>query len=376
MISVLYITNYADLYGANKSLLDMVVGLKNKYDVNPIILISGKTGMLGRKLDEYGIKYFSFDFRITSIKHSSPLFSFRKITRRVMRYKEYRDILKYIMRNSYHFDIIHSNSSIIELGYYLARKLGIPHVWHLREFGESDYDLSSIFSSREIIQKYQNSCMIAISGAVKKYYETRYAGIKFNIIYNDVSIPEVYDKTYFINDRVNFAIVGAVTENKGLMDVVKACSILKKRGIDSYSLSIVGTIDKDTENKLEQYICCNQLSEQVKIYGHSNDVHSILKKKDVGIMSSKEEAMGRVTVEYMGNYMTVVGTLGGGTPELMNDDGFYYEFGDVNKLADTMQYLIDNRDVIINKSSIVRKRAEKFNCGECARAVYKLYMNL
>ena len=376
MKNILYITNYADLYVANKSLLDMIIELKKKYGVNPIVLISGAAGKLGEKLDEYAIEYLCFDFRIACINNGTKYITFRKLTRRIMRFKEYRRILNYIKKNVYDLDIIHSNSSIIELGYYLAKKIGVPHVWHLREFGESDYNLSSIFTPKELIQRLQNSCLIAISDAVKNHYETRYKGIECNKIYNDVWIPNAYQKVFFANDKVNFAVVGVVTNNKGQMDVVKACSILRKRGFEAFSVCIIGTIDRNTEEKFAQFIRCNQINEQVEIYGHTDDVHSILKDMDVGIMSSKEEAMGRVTVEYMGNYMSVIGTRGGGTSELLNNDGLLYEYGDVNQLADRMQYLIENRDEIITKSESVRKKAEKYNCGTCAKLVYQLYSNL
>ena len=37
---------------------------------------------------------------------------------------------------SLNIDIIHSNSSVINFGAYLSKALGIPHVWHFREYGE------------------------------------------------------------------------------------------------------------------------------------------------------------------------------------------------------------------------------------------------
>ena len=37
-------------------------------------------------------------------------------------------------------DIIHSNVSVGQLGYELSKSIGIPYVWHLREFIDKDFN--------------------------------------------------------------------------------------------------------------------------------------------------------------------------------------------------------------------------------------------
>ena len=37
-------------------------------------------------------------------------------------------------------DIIHSNSSTLAIGYYTARFLRVPHIWHIREYGALDFN--------------------------------------------------------------------------------------------------------------------------------------------------------------------------------------------------------------------------------------------
>src|SRR5262249_57873584 len=45
-------------------------------------------------------------------------------------------------------DVVYSNSSVFAIGAMAAARLGLPHVWHLREFGGRDYGLWPALGSR------------------------------------------------------------------------------------------------------------------------------------------------------------------------------------------------------------------------------------
>ena len=38
-------------------------------------------------------------------------------------------------------DIIHSNTSVINIGALIRKDINVPHIWHLREFGDLDFDM-------------------------------------------------------------------------------------------------------------------------------------------------------------------------------------------------------------------------------------------
>src|SRR5213078_3057476 len=45
-------------------------------------------------------------------------------------------------------NLVYSNSSVFAIGAMAATELDLPHVWHLREFGNRDYDLWPDFGLR------------------------------------------------------------------------------------------------------------------------------------------------------------------------------------------------------------------------------------
>lgn len=43
-------------------------------------------------------------------------------------------------------DLICTNTSVIEIGFYLTGKLGCKHIFHVREFGKEDHGLEYLYS--------------------------------------------------------------------------------------------------------------------------------------------------------------------------------------------------------------------------------------
>ena len=109
-----------------------------------------------------------------------------------------------------------------------------------------------------------------------------------------------------------------------------------------------------------------------------NNINQILRNMDVGLMLSKREAFGRVTVEYMLNYMPVIGVNTGATPEIIdNESGFICELDDSEKLADLMQKFITNPELLAKIGSKARERAiNNFSLEHNTDEIYKLYQEI
>ena len=60
----------------------------------------------------------------------------RRLVRNV---RHLRPVVAQIAR--WNTDLVYSNSSVFAIGAMAAAELELPHVWHLREFGNRDYDL-------------------------------------------------------------------------------------------------------------------------------------------------------------------------------------------------------------------------------------------
>lgn len=101
-------------------------------------------------------------------------------------------------------------------------------------------------------------------------------------------------------------------------------------------------------------------------------------KTDIALMCSRNEALGRVTIESMLGECFVIGAKSGGTCELIKDGktGSLYESGNSKQLA--YNILMVHQDV--DKSKAIVKKAKqfalnRFNNKNYANEIFKVYKN-
>ena len=82
-------------------------------------------------------------------------------------------------------------------------------------------------------------------------------------------------------------------------------------------------------------------------------------KACVEVVPSEEEAFGRVTVEAMMSRMPVIGSDSGANPELIvsGETGLLFKRGDAESLADQMQRMIENPEMISHMGDQAYERA-------------------
>lgn len=367
------------MYGANKALYEMMCILKEEYGIEPYLLVPGLGGgIIGGKCSEIGIPVLAYDFRISAIDENTKYKSLRKFTRRVMRYYDFGRIWKELKNSNAQFDIIHSNSSVFDIGFFLSRKMHSFHVWHIREFAKEGCGLELVIGKNSLQRKYQKShAIVTISKAMEAFYLNKYVNIPVRLIYDGVELCHEYKKNYMHEELLKFCIVGTVNKKKNVLDVLKACKKLCEEGITQYQVYIVGGVEDEYYEELEEYIRKNEIIRKyIVFYGYCNEVHQLLQTMDVGIIASESEGFGRVTVEYMANYMPVIGTDVASTNELLREVGDLFEVHDIEALAAFMKKYITNTHLLKEIGEKSRKRAENFSDRKNAHEIYSLYQEI
>lgn len=373
-MEVLFITHYDDLLGANRSMVQLITELR-EYGVNPTVLISTRhaESPLKQMLDSLNISSISADFRI--FKHTNrikllPSLLLSRIQNWLVSRKFYGQ----------HFDIIHSNSSIIDIGKRIAQITGGKHVWHLREFGDLDYKYITPISKQ--LQSYfygGYNHFIAISNKIRNHFLPYLSGQDIDLIYNGLQDPGL--KHIGSSDGiVRFCIVGFLHENKRQKDIAMALDeIVNRRKITNVHLTIVGGGDPLYKKSIEEYILTHNLSDYIELSGVRNDVPEMLQEMDVGIIASSNEAFGRVTIEYMMSNLAVIASDGGANLEIVDDEltGLIYPTGDITKLAECMTRMINNKDFMKQIAKDGRKKAiETFSSAANSQKIFDLYTKL
>lgn len=377
-LKILFITHYASLYGANRSLLQLAIELKQKYGVIPFILLPCE-GEMAEALKINGIKYIASRFYpwvyVDNVKnflrscffYACNLFLYPKIYTRV---------------KTLDIDLIHTNSSVVALGAVLRFLLKKPHVWHLREYGRPDYNLRYIGGTCLSSKVYNAGAevFIAISKSVKDYYSSFIEPSKIRVIYNGIEQIPLSSSPKGCRAQVAFCCVGFVYGPKNQMLILKAADeLIRHYQTTDFTITFIGDIDEKYGKSLYRYIASTGLASYIRWEGYKKEVDSFLQRMDVGIMSSRQEAFGRVTVEYMLNSMPVLATDSGANAEIIveGETGFLVPKEDYRFLACRMQRLIEDRELLCRLGKEGRKRAvQRFTSLKNTEAIYKLYGEL
>lgn len=332
--------------GATLSLINIVEELANQ-GIEVVIIIPNKNVQYPIKNRNIKmIKIPSFSMR-TRLEDHSLLNKFKELIKIIYNKISIRKILKVL--NDENPDIIHINGIDSEVGAKAADKYGIPYVWHIRQLLEEDFGMR-LHNKKQILKLLNKSNLnIAISKTVKDKFDNL-LNENLSLIYNGIPLENytIEDKSSFLsNEKIKLLLPGRIVAEKGQFDAVKAIEHLVDLGIENINLIIAGNKqDISYANMIEEYIVKNDLNDYIEMIDHVNDLKKLRKQCDIGLICSKKEAFGRVTIETMASKMLVIGANTGGTVEIIQDNvnGLLYQEGDFINLANKIKYAIDNKD--------------------------------
>ena len=377
-MNVLFVTHYIYMMGANRSMLQLMLELR-EHGVNPIVLLpshrlrkkhSEKT--LVDYLEENGISYIPAPFRMAKMSSTA-------LTSAVYIYNHlrYPGILRKVTKHE--IDLVHTNSSVTDIGAFLSRRLGVPHVWHLREYGDLDYNLAVPFG-RWFERRYfgGHNHFIAISESIRNHYTDKIPENDISVIYNGIKVPETTDSKRPDN-IINICIVGYITPQKRQLDVVKAIHQLSETyGPEQLHLYLVGREVKSYADEIRQYISRHSLDKYVTFTGQIDDICGFMQGMHIGVLSSASEAFGRVTVEYMMNSLAVIASDGGASREIITEgvDGLLYPVGDIEALSSALASLIDTPTLMNSLATRGHSMAlARFSSDANTAAILAVYRN-
>lgn len=379
---VLFISDVDQDFGAPKSLYYLIRGLKENYNVEPIVVTLSK-GNLNKKLLNIGIanyeipKVRSLLFQRSFLKKMiaqilSPYLSFML---KLQMKKSIKNIEECIDMDS--IDVVHTNVSINAIGAHIAKKWGKPHVWHMREdlIGKVKY---GIFQQKKYIRLINdsNNNIIYISHFMKqKWLDLGISVDSQKVIYNGITDVLSKDNYNSSKGKISYVVVGSLSEAKGQAQILEAINLLTTVQKEKIHLTIIGTGDEHYIKYLKSLVQKYNLLSIVSFTGYDPDVSNNLRDFDVGLMTSKAEAFGRTTVEYMMAGLPVIASNTGANPEIVKhgENGLLYELDDISSLKDGIATFISQPEKVKQMGVFAKKDSnERFSANLNAENVYAL----
>jgi glycosyltransferase involved in cell wall biosynthesis len=247
----------------------------------------------------------------------------------------------------------------------------VPHVWFVREYGDLDHGRVFEIGRKKTWEDVGNlsALVVANSQALASHVKKYINGDKVTVLYNPFSLEDISKKAsenvpnpYKHKDSLKLILTsGSLTTSKGVAEAVEATAVLNKEGFLA-ELCLVGREDnKEYLRSINKTIKECGIVDKVHFTGWQKNPLAYVKYADAGIMSSRREAFGRVTFEYIAIGKPVIGTNAGGTPELVRNgvNGFLFERGDTASLVGCLRKYAEDTGLAKTHGQNSLKRAKE-----------------
>ena len=364
--------------GANSSMFDV---LENLTDVDIFVAIPKKNKEMIAYLNQKGYKWFVVSYPGWIYRMYNPWYKKAiRIPQQFLRQLKLLFVMpqlkKIITEND--IDTIYTNTFCMYVGCLAKKMWNIRHIWHIREYGAEDHGFGIIFGNQvflKFINKYTDQIVFISKSLANKYLSEIENPNKIHVIYDDVSDRYIVKKSCH-KGNINILVAGLIQVGKGQMEIVKAFELASKK-IPTIKLFIAGETGSAYYKDVKRYVDEHQLTEKVKFLGFVTNMNELRSRMDIGVVASRSEAFGRVTIEGMLAHMAMIGADAAGTSELIEDGktGLLYKPGDTEALAEKIVQLSIERDKMNQIQNDGFKYAKnRYTNHNCAKEIENLLM--
>ena len=383
MINILFLHAGAEMYGADKVMLDLIRRLdKNQFSAHVILPCNG---VLVDALKKENISVEVIPYPIMRRKFFNP----RGIIQYGLGLLKYSKQITRIAKER-HIDIVHTNTAATLEGCYVSKKLHIPQLWSIHEIIVSPKLMYKMTS--KWISKY-SSITVTDSVAVKKHLMNsgQFKDDDIHVIYNGVDAyrfkPD--NDCAYLREEWNIpdnarviGMMGRVNSWKGQADFLKAANTVMSKYSDVYTVFVGSAFEGEEwrEKELVDAIEESPYKDRIINKGYRTDSEGIYKLYDVFVLPSiNPDPLPTVVLEAMATGKPVVGYKHGGICEMVADgeNGLLAEVRNTEDLSSQITKLLENDSLREQMGKYSRKRLlEKFSIESYVDNYSKEYLFL
>lgn len=368
MNNILFLHAGAEMYGADKVMLDLIRRLdKNKY--NPLVILP-TDGVLVDELKKENIKVVVMPYPIMRRRY----FNLKGLIQYASGMFEYTNKITKIAKEQ-RINLIHTNTAATLEGSFVSKKLHIPQLWSIHEIIVSPKIMYTVTS--KLIAKY-SSITITDSKAVKDHLDASgyfkedavkviYNGVDSNRFKPDNDCSYLYDEWNIPKDAKIIGMMGRVNSWKGQADFLKAANIIMSKFPDVYTVFVGAAFEGEEwrEKELANAIAQSPYKDRIINKGYRTDSEGIYKLYDVFVLpSTNPDPLPTVVLEAMATGKPIVGYKHGGVCEMVKDgyNGLLADVRNPEDLAIKIESLLEDNDKRTAMGKNSRKRLlEKFS---------------
>lgn len=349
MKRILYLHAGAEMYGADKVLLELIKGLDSKEFEAHVILPND--GVLVEALRQVGAQVSVLDYPILRRKYFNP----KGIADYIRSYNFYaKQIALYAREHS--IDMVHNNTAAVLEGIYLKRKLKLPLIWHVHEIIVKPKAISDFINM--LMGRYADK-IVTVSQAVANHIkqspfikdsqvEVIYNGVD-NAVYYPMDASSIREKFDIAQDALVIGMIGRVNAIKGQNDFIEAVEPLLEKNEKAVAF-LAGGVFPGEEWRLEELdnrIASSSVVSQIHRIDYYDKTSELYNMFDIFVLPSiKPDSLPTVVLEAMACSKPVVGYNNGGIAEMVVDDksGCLVKPNRPQELSNAISLLLDSSE--------------------------------
>lgn len=383
--NVLIINQSAELYGADRALLELLENYPKEY--NPIVVLH-EEGPLKDLLETMGIQVIK----------SSVI----KVKRGVLRPSFFIKLPFDVIKSIFHIkkelkgqkiDFVHSNAISVFIGAFYSFFLRKKHLWHVHEIIIHPEKLAKwypkivsffshqiVFNSKATAKQFRKNCnnidkksVIVYNGQNRNYPFSNHEEIK-SIRLNEFKLKD--------NSTLAIGLVGRISRLKGQQLLLKSFLKLYSK-YPNIQLIYIGSTPPGQDyylHQLETKIENLKLQNQITILDFKQNVWPYYDALDIVVVPSTEpESFGLVATEAMLSKKPVVASKLGGLQEIVvhEETGYLFEAGNSNDLCNQLEKIILNPNLGQNLGLKGQERVQNcFSTQNYVQGMKKVYDQL
>ena len=349
MKRILYLHAGAEMYGADKVLLELIKGLDCQEFEAHVILPND--GVLVEALRQVGAQVSVLDYPILRRKYFNP----KGIADYIRSYNFYaKQIALYARQHS--IDMVHNNTAAVLEGIYLKRKLKLPLIWHVHEIIVKPKAISDFINM--LMGRYADK-IVTVSQAVANHIkqspfikdsqvEVIYNGVD-NTVYYPMDASSIREKFDIAQDALVIGMIGRVNAIKGQNDFIEAVEPLLEKNEQAVAF-LAGGVFPGEEWRLEELdkrIASSSVVSQIHRIDYYDKTSELYNMFDIFVLPSiKPDSLPTVVLEAMACSKPVVGYNNGGIAEMVVDDksGCLVKPNRPQELSNAISLLLDSSE--------------------------------
>ena len=379
MKRILYLHAGAEMYGADKVLLELIKGLDPQEFEAHVILPND--GVLVEALRQIGAKVSVLDYPILRRKYFNP----KGILEYLKSYRRYsQKIVQYVRENG--INLVHNNTTAVLEGIYLKRKVKLPLIWHVHEIIVKPKAISDFINF--LMGRYADT-IVTVSNAVANHVKKSrfvkndqvqviYNGVD-NAVYHEMDANTAREQFGIAKDSLVIGMIGRVNAWKGQGDFLEAVTPILKANPKAVAF-LAGSAFEGEEwrvDELEKAISALPVARQIKRIDYYSKTTELYNMFDIfALPSTNPDPLPTVVLESMACGKPVVAYRHGGVCEMVKEgaNGLLATPNQPAELSKVIQELVEKTEKReqFGKASVKRQK-DLFSLQSYIRNFSELY---